>query len=504
MKQYSLFLILLLAIASCSDLTDFEFEESLRSWAAPVAETESTFEDFFGSASSATSVFVDENNVATIRYTARPVRRYAGTIIDPIDLNIPIALPDNPSIITLPVPSEVQLERAVLTGEKLSVTYESDATEDVAIAITIPELSLDGTTLVLKDTLRYTGTSPMTGGILDFDLAGYTLAIPDGTIEIGYIATLGDGSAVDLNRVVFLISKRLDFSYLEGIWSNNTFTGGSDTIRISLYEDFLSGNLRIDNPRIVARFSNSFGVPVEGRLPIFQVVTVDGTEVPITSPLLSDGIKFPFPGLDENFRDIKDTTVVYDRTNSNLVEVFNSQPVRVEYQLDLVVNPDDLADVRGWIADSSLLGVDVAVEIPVQGTADQFGAETQFEIDVEADPEEQPSKIELHFFSENEIPLGIEGQIYINAQGRIVDSLFQQKTQIVSAAPVDASGNVSATAEQKTVIELTGQKLDRLLEANLLTARVNFSTSQDGSVPVTVLGDQKLKLNLGVVVTERN
>jgi|GEM_PF-3605554 len=504
MKTYFLLIATALFVVSCSDLTDLEFEESLRTWAAPIAESETTFEDFFNDAPGATSVYIDENNIAIIRYDAKPVRRYAGAIIDPIDLNIPIALPNNPTVLPLPVPSEVELERAVLTGEKLFITYESDATEDVAIAISIPELSLNGATLVLRDTLRYDGTSPMVGGILDFDLAGYTLAIPEGTIEIGYSATLADGADVDLTRVIFLISKRLDFSYLEGIWSKNTFAGGSDTIRISLYEDFLSGSLEIDNPRIVARFSNSFGVPVEGRLPIFQVVTVDGTEVPITSPLLAEGIDFPFPGLSEDFNDIKDTTIVYDKSNSNLVEVFNSQPVRVEYQLDLVVNPDDLPDVRGWIADSSLLGVDVAVEIPVQGTADQFGAETQIEIGVEVNPDERPTKVELHFFSENEIPLGIEGQIYINAQGRIIDSLFTEKTEIVSAAIVDASGTVTEVAEKKTIVELSGTKLDRFLSANILTAKVQFSTSQEATVPVTVFGDQKLKINLGTLITERN
>ncbi len=514
-KHIVLLLMAALALGiSCSDFTELEFEEALRSFAVPLFESESTFEDFFQSSQNATSVFIDEDNVATIRYEARPVLRYAADVIDPIDLNIPIALPTNPTVLPLPLPGEVILERAVLSGEELFLTFSSDEEEDVFLEFYITELSLEGETLMIKDTLVYEGTSPTVGSIESFDLAGYTLSIPDGTIEIGYTAKTASGADVELASVVFLISKRLDFTYLEGIWSNNRFEGGRDTIVIDLYDQFLSGNLEILDPRIIAKFTNSFGVPVRGELPLFQVVTVDDEELAITSPILDAGIDFPFPDLTEEYTDIKDTTIIFDMSNSNLVDVFNAKAKRVEYALDLNVNPDDLPDVRGWIADSSVLGIVVGVEIPVKGTADQFAAMTVFDVDITSlDPNPEPGevatrprKIELHLYSENEMPIGITGQIFVSRFGgtQLNTELLPAGSLIVEAAPVDGSGNVTGVATNKLIIELEGAQLTAFYEAQELTIFANFSTSNNASVPVSISGDQVLKTNLSALITEAN
>lgn len=514
-KHWVLLLLAALALGiGCSDFTELEFEQALRTFAVPLLESESTFEDFFQSNQNATTVFIDEDNVATIRYEARPVLRYAADVIDPIDLNIPIALPSNPTVLPLPVPGEVILERAILSGEELFFTFSADADEDVYVEFYITELSLDGETLRIKDTMKYEGTSPITAAIENFDLAGYTMNLPDGTLEIGYTATTASGVDIDLSSVVFLVSKRLDFTYLEGIWSNNRFEGGTDTITIDLYEDFLSGSLEILDPRIIAKFTNSFGVPVRGELPLFQVVTVDDQELAITSPILDQGIDFPFPDLSEEYTDIKDTTIVFDMSNSNLVDVFNARAKRVEYSLDLNVNPDDLPGVRGWIADSSILGIDVAVEIPVKGTADQFAAQAVVDIDItslEPNPEPnttvaRPRKIELHLYSENEMPIGITGQVFISRfGGTLLDAeLLPENSLIVEAAPVDGSGNASGVATNKLIMELEGALLDAFYEAQELTILANFSTSNNASVPVTITGDQVLKTNLSALITEAN
>jgi hypothetical protein len=109
---------------------------------------------------------------------------------------------------------------------------------------------------------------------------------------------------------------------------------------------------------------------------------------------------------------------------------------------------------------------------------------------------------ELIVYAENSFPMDLDIQFYILDQDKnIVDSLFTQKTHIVSAV-VDAQGYVKQASKNVLNIPLDEHKVQLLRKYSelLIRAQVNtanhksFQLYQNHKLDIRIVGDVKYEL----------
>lgn len=72
---------------------------------------------------------------------------------------------------------------------------------------------------------------------------------------------------------------------------------------------------------------------------------------------------------------------ISDSTNSNIADIFNLQPTRLVYELDGVSNAELDNNLIGFMTDKSVLGLQMRVELVLEGSARNFGAEQTLDMD---------------------------------------------------------------------------------------------------------------------------
>ncbi|MFN5364732.1 MAG: hypothetical protein ACK5CH_04890, partial [Bacteroidota bacterium] len=70
-----------------------------------------------------------------------------------------------------------------------------------------------------------------------------------------------------------------------------------------------------------------------------------------------------------------------DNTNSNIADIFNSQPTRLIYEVDGISNANSDPDVIGFLTDESAIRLQIRVELLLEGSVRNFGAEQTVPLD---------------------------------------------------------------------------------------------------------------------------
>lgn len=229
-----------------------------------------------------------------------------------------------------------------------------------------------------------------------------------------------------------------------------------------------------------------------------NILSVNGDSIELESPFIDNGIDFEYPLISE-IGEVKTTTFYFDKDNSNVVEVLSAGPVFVDYDVDAMANPNGFAEL-GFLTDESMFRVQVSVELPFHARIVDFKANDVFNINF--DGYDDVEYIEFKMITENEIPLGVDVQVFFADENEnVIDSLFINNENILEPAPVDSNGDVNGQSEKTTFITIDAAKFERVKNAKKLLLEARFSTSSASNGQMVNIRDgESVDIRMGMKV----
>jgi hypothetical protein len=137
-------------------------------------------------------------------------------------------------------------------------------------------------------------------------------------------------------------------------------------IDVSLFDKWKSGKFNFEDPKISLSVESNFGLPVRSKINTLSLTSISGNTVNLESQYVTEGINFNYPLFSE-IGQVKTTEFYFDKTNSNIKQIFNEKTKSIAYDIDAVVNPDKDTLNKGFITSTSYFVVNVSVEVPLHG-----------------------------------------------------------------------------------------------------------------------------------------
>ena len=487
----------IIAIQSCSDFSDannIERAEEDVELAVPLINTEFKISDFTGeNGPENVAVRIDSEDRVTLVYNGDVVRQDVSAVFPAVPF---FGFPLVDTAFTVPVPfaSDQRVDRAIFGNTNLIVEFESQFEEDVDVKITIPQLSKDGEIFEANMIVPYEGSLPVDFVSELFSVKGWTLMSQDNIITIIYDARLADGTRqkfTEGNMIFDLVV----FDYVEGYFGSEVFDINGDFIAIGVLDNWVSGGLSFEDPKVKVFVENAFGFPVRSIFNKMQVVTTTGEELDMVSEIIDNNVDFAYPGLDE-LGVVKITEFSFERDNSNIVDLFKEKVRKVTYDIDAGANPDMDESIVGFVNEDSYFLVKVDVELPLEGTVNNLVL--QDTVDLDLNDLGDVTSAEFKTVIVNDFPADLTLQSYFyDENDNLIDSLFKERL-FMPAASVDATTGKALPGEEVVSFENFEEgRFNELKEGRKVLVNVKLNTEQASSEPLWIYNDYGIQFKIG-------
>lgn len=486
-KNLILFIFIALATWCCS-LNKFDEQQigASTEWALPIVDTQKSLGDLIQD--------FDKQSQVEIKSDGSIIMHYKGSYVARTSLDIFAAfrnaffpLTDTVMKVPLNTPSGVFVDYAdVKTG---TLSYGFSLNEELDITLKIPQLEKNG--------VPFYKTFKANGIYIDsVDLKGWRLvANNDLNIVITHDARKANGERVNLASNGIISIRNFEFNFVRGYLGNSVFDVPADSIPIDFFKRWQGGDVHFEEPRMTVELYNSFGVPVRAISKVADVISLNGKRLSMISPL-QNGIDINYPSLNE-IGQTKKTTITFDKSNSNFADIISSNPVRMEYDIDGLTNPDPNVKTIGFLTDSSRFNFQVYVDIPLTVKAKNFTFSDT--VDVDLSGYESVQSAELKILTDNKMPVDINMQGYFMSGGYdLVDSFFTKNTIILRGAPVDVQGLPRGAQSAENFVTLDEEKFKKVRLAKKIIIKYSISTTNSGSSVVRLAATQDVHVRMGM------
>lgn len=492
-----------------TDFNNLTVAEHESEWAAPLFHTSIGIEDLLEKTlvDTAAKLLIGADGSLTFYYQGDVAEKNATELFNFFKDPIPflIQAPNTEVFVPLKAPSGLHIRKVLLKAGHVKGLAANFGSDTVFVIAHIDQLTKNGVPFSISYKV------PPGGAFVtpdSSDLNGFLIESSNDTIRAWYEASFADGSPTQLLGAGMLAAE-LQFSYVEGFWESTSYPLQADTIPIDIYK-FVAGDgkIQFDNPRVTASILSSFGFPTRALIHKLRMVLKDGTFVPFTGSAIDNGIDAVYPSLSE-VGQTKVTEFYFDKNNSNIKEIFNSQPVALEYDISGISNPDNDPNFIGFMTDSSFVRLRMRVELPLRASAKDFVIQDTLDLNFGSYGSggsistDQIVEAEFKLVTENRMPIALETQIiFLDRNLQPIDSLFSDGPKVLlEAAPVDANGFVTGKSTPPPIIfKMDAARFDRVRRAEKAVMRSRFNTSGGGLVPVTAQANQKTDIRMGLKV----
>lgn len=368
------------------------------------------------------------------------------------------------------------------------------------IQIIIPSLTRYGVTFYQTVEIPSAGGATHTVN-LSFPVGLYTAKFnhPNGNdnqIEEFLKVYINFGVAANNSPYTFEITQGLrDLTYYTatGYFGQYNFEIAKEILGVSLFDNATVDDVFLEDPKLHLRFYNSIGIPINVTMDEFYVER-NGNTLNVTSTNL------PAFGINPAIKMYAyDTTeITFDKTNSNIIDLFNFQPKKVVFKETFQTNPSGIPQFN-FIFDTAKVYVDAEVELPLYGRALNFtlSDSTLFGLN----KVEGVISADLRFNLGNTFPAEATVQIYLaDTNGVILDTLLSGNDRVLNAAIVGVPPDYRTISpiNQTTVVSLKGDKLENLWKTQQIIYTVTMSTSEQGQKVVKIYSDYGVDISLAV------
>ncbi|MEM6763351.1 MAG: hypothetical protein AAF824_12925 [Bacteroidota bacterium] len=496
MKKSSwLLLFLAFSIFSCSVIEDVE-NLSPPAWepdfSFPLVDTDVTVNELLDEWDTQRNIKVDENGLLFISQQADIFSVDGEGIYEIPDLLIPVI----DTALVGPNPFQ-DIELFTLKEGSMEYAIDLSLVGEHVITLLIENItSSDG---VFTREIRGSGPGRLEGV---WDLGRSNFDFREDSIRISYTA---DHVPTGQRIMVFPFSLNLtdmDFSYAQGYFGQHQFEVSADTIELDSLGDEIDIEYMLSQAELSLTTTNSFGIPVRLAIDNFNLVTEEGETLGIESEVISNGIDFNYPTLEEIGQE-KTTSIILNEQNSNIHTALSLQPKVIRYGLSAMAHPENDPEERGFITDTSHIDVSMDVYVPLYGSIRQFSRTDTFSLSLEDLDMGRYARFKI--IGDNEIPLDIFLQGYfLDEQDQIIDSLVNTPFAVLESPDVDANGEVIESKRTESFIEIQEAKFNRLTQTSSMVLRYTLATGENGTAAAKFLSDSKLDVKIGLQIGVQN
>lgn len=479
---------------SVSSIDDLEIQAD---YALPLINSSTTIQDLLeASDTEATLISTTSDGTLAFSYQTDGPKVKAEQLFTDIP-DFPFAVPDERTSVAVEIFPGVKLETLKLKGGTMNFQIFSSETGDIDIQIIFSNLIKDGQPFTVTERLINQGQSPQEFELAPIDVTGYSLNLDNQEMTVEYLATkVSDGSTVTLDAVGGW-GRNWQYDLVVGNFATETFQMEEDTLTIDLFDLGFDGELSLADPQLNLSFENSFGLAIRTRITQLTMINAEGTSVSLSGRFAQEGFLLDAPELNE-MGTAKSSTLTLNKDNSNIVEMLAIRPQKIIYQLSGEINPDNNEEVT-FIQPQSKVNTSIQAVIPAHGT---FKMRTEQETEVDFGQPDQLKSASFKLITTNGMPFGAQLQFYfLDDNGLVLDSLFNNQEMILTAAAVDADGFPVTPIPLATDIQVPANRLAAMNQSKKMLMKIYLATTNDGQTPVKITPEQELGVKLGAILS---
>lgn len=384
----------------------------------------------------------------------------------------------------------VELHNLSAKSGQLSLNVSTNLAHNLTLVLTFPGIIVNGNPLQQTVQLQYSGSVPhsastsinLQGALMDFTVGNTTV----NSLQVNIQSTLtGTGQPIVGNESVDInvSTNNFAFSSVYGYFGQQSVLNLSDSILMKIFENGEGqGYFEFSNPSLRLIAENSIGLPIQLNLSNLRTIIVSsGQEFLLTGYPAVHNLNFP-----ALIGNMMETLIVFNSSNTNnLSTVITPVPKFLAFVLSVITNPDGPTATLNFVSDTSKLRIKSELELPLEGFAYGFGVKDTVPFNLGQDV----SMIEYVMFRlimDNGFPVELGAQLrFMDENYNVLFSAFDQITEVVPPAQVNAEGVVNQRGYKITDIIIEDWQLDLLPQVEYIEIEGNTQTT-NGPLGVVV------------------
>lgn len=399
-----------------------------------------------------------------------------------------------------------EIDSIWLKAGTFATLLESMIKTSGTISVTIVDAIKNGKQLIAQIPFNYQGNTPVNGAQY-LPLVGFHWDMSKGgqgynEIKINYSITLNPttetlnaGDEIQISTAF----QGIKFSRFYGYIGKIDLFDSKDTIDLSIFDNSKTGNFSIDDAIIKIKTGNSIGADIVGGITKLEGYTKGSGNYTITNP--PNPLPIRTPSINDAGKFVYDSAIM-NKLNSNVPLVINKKPKQIIFQAYIKVNPSGKLQ-RNFVTDNSQLKIDIEIELPLYGTAQNMVMEEEQKTELEMpEDEEIVENLMIRFTGNNGFPIDLSTQVYfVDSFNVVFDSLFSNiNYKFLEAAQIGSDGKVTLPTNKTTDIMFDKERAKRLSRLSKLKIRAELSTLNNGGVypSVKLYSNYKLGIKIGI------
>ncbi|MFM7022837.1 MAG: hypothetical protein ACKOXB_07635 [Flavobacteriales bacterium] len=300
--------------------------------------------------------------------------------------------------------------------------------------------------------------------------------------------------------------------YALGYIGNDTLHVGPSSVDLSVFNKYVSGDLNLEDVKVDFEVKNGFGAKLQvDAKNISSENTKTSNTVVLSNTDLNSLIALD-KALDIPMGDSKvtvsDKIISLDASNSNIDQFMEIFPDKVNYEMDVMLNPDVPSNIDyltvlstppNFVYNSTGLEASMNIEIPLSMIANDLVLADTVDFSItKTEESENFQGGKFHLFTKNGYPFSANVSIYmLDVANNKMDSLFTNA--LIPAGELNKiSGEWKVTAKNTSQIsfDVPVAKMENLFNASKLLLVANFNTAQSDSDFAKVYSDYSIDMIL--------
>ena len=438
----------------------------------PLVKLNTTLGELADTQTGNTRVATDSEGRLTFFYEGQLIRQSALGVFPPLPLFQDFIIADSVAPLELPLEDNWILEKGTFKQSSVRFKFKTTIQENITVQMTMPELSKDGEVFVKNFVMSdySNGDNYFESELISLD--GYDFETDDSTLNFNYDARDESGNRIVFDEA-FMFIDVVRFSYLQGYFGKQVFNLTGSTIPIGIFNNWTSGGFSFDKPAITIGVVNSFGFPVSSFFNRLDVNTLSGDNFEIESMLIDNGIEFAYPTLSQ-IGDSLATSFSITPDNSNIEEVFNEKATQLNYDIEAIVNPDEVNPVSGFFLEESYFTINASVEVPLHVKINDLVLTKNFDLDLE--DYAQVGSGELIIVVKNALPLNTELQfLFEDETGEYQEYLDNTGWTAINPRDV-AQGGIQEQMSQVIRYPISETNWDNIRQSKSMAVNMRLNT----------------------------
>lgn len=313
------------------------------------------------------------------------------------------------------------------------------------------------------------------------------------------------GISADEEAGIILTFEDIKYSSVFGHIAPREITDINESIDIEFFDNLDEvPEVYFADPQFNITVHNSFGIPISLEIITFSARSfMDGT---YTDLVFEDETTNPFlvgsPTVDQ-LGQVVSTAKYYNKETTNIDVLLSSVPDKIDLSFTASSGNPDGSTEQNFLLDTSKIVLEAEVILPVWFSTTGYTLRDTLDIALDSllANLEFIESLGFRLTTTNEWPLELSAQIYfLNNLDERIDSLFEDRTVIIEAAPVNAEGELddSFLAPHVVHVEITAADLEDLEDATTMMLVIKAITAENGGPTVKFYSRYMLDYQLSV------